>query len=109
MPRVTCRSWTAEQIELLCALVDRGVSPARASVVLKRPRLAVQTKAREVGRPFTDSRQIRANRLAREASERKAIDHAALKPSGLHLFAASSRDNLQPENRTISTTMTDET
>jgi len=37
------------QITLLCALVDRGVSPARASVVLKRPRLAVQNKAIELG------------------------------------------------------------
>jgi hypothetical protein len=67
MPRVTCRSWTAEQIELLCALVDRGVSPVRTSVVLKRPRLAVQNKARELGRPFAGSRQMRAIRLTRES------------------------------------------
>jgi hypothetical protein len=68
MPRITCRSWTAEQIKLLCALVDRGVSPARASVVLKRPRLAVQNKARELGRPFAG--QTSAGDAADEGSRR---------------------------------------
>jgi hypothetical protein len=80
MPRITCRSWTAEQIKLLCALVDRGVSPARASVVLKRPRLAVQNKARELGRPFADSRQMRALQLTREAQARKAVEQSAQRP-----------------------------
>jgi len=79
MPRITCRSWTAEQIKLLCALVDRGVSPARASVVLKRPRLAVQNKARELGRPFAGARQVRAMRLTKEADARKAIERSAQK------------------------------
>jgi hypothetical protein len=79
MPRVACRSWTAEQ--LLCALVDRRVSPARASVVLKRPRLAVQNKARVLGRPFPGSRQMRAMRLTREAEARKPIDQSAQSPS----------------------------
>jgi hypothetical protein len=74
MPRVTSRSWTVEQITLLWALVDRGVSPARASVVLKRPRLAVQSKAREIGKPFADSRAIRMARLAKEAEERRTIE-----------------------------------
>jgi hypothetical protein len=52
---------------------DRGVSPARASVVLKRPRMAVQHKARELGKPFVDSRQVQAMRLARETQARQAI------------------------------------
>jgi len=73
MPRVTCRSWTVEQITLLRTLVERGVSPARASVVLKRPRLAVQSKARAIGKPFTDSRAVRMARLAKEAEERRTI------------------------------------
>ena len=73
MPRVTSRSWTVDQITLLCTLVERGVSPARASVVLKRPRLAVQSKARAIGKPFADSRTIRMARLAKEAEERRTI------------------------------------
>jgi len=73
MPRVTSRSWTAEQIELLLALLDKGVSPVRASVVLKRPKLAVQNKARQLGRPFADAREVKAARLAREAGALKAI------------------------------------
>jgi hypothetical protein len=90
MPRVTCRRWTAEQIELLCALVERGVSPVRASVVLKRPRLAVQNKARELGRPFAGSRQMRAIRLTREAHARKAIETAETPFSILKTSPASS-------------------
>jgi hypothetical protein len=76
MPRITSRSWTAEQINLLFALVGRGVSPARASVVLKRPRLAVQHKARALGRPFADSRQLGTMRLTKEYQARKAVEQS---------------------------------
>ena len=74
MNRVTCRRWTTEQIELLRALVESGASAARASVVLKRPKLAVQNKARQLGRPFPDVRGVKAARLAREALERESIE-----------------------------------
>src|SRR5262245_47432241 len=78
MSRITSRSWTTEQIECLRTLVDRGISPARASVVLKRPILAVQSKARELGTPFADTRKTRAARLAREAVARRAIEQSTL-------------------------------
>jgi hypothetical protein len=74
MNRVTCRKWTNEQIELLRTLVESGASAARASVVLKRPKLAVQNKARQLGRPFPDVRGVKAARLAREAFERESIE-----------------------------------
>jgi hypothetical protein len=66
MTRVTRQSWTSEQIDLLLSMIDKGASPLRASVVLKRPKLAVQTKARQLGRPFRDVRDVKAERLARE-------------------------------------------
>jgi hypothetical protein len=72
--RVSRRSWTSVQIDLLCDLVQKGVSPARASVVLKRPKLAVQNKARQVGQPFPDVRDVRAARLAREISQLESIE-----------------------------------
>jgi hypothetical protein len=80
MTRITRRSWTPEQIDLLRALIDQGASPARASVALKRPQLAVQNKARQLGKPFPDIRNVRAARLAREAIQREAIErrHEAL-------------------------------
>ena len=83
MNRVTCRKWTTEQIELLRALVESGASAARASVVLKRPKLAVQNKARQLGRPFPDVRNVKAARLAREALERELIEQRrnVLRPS----------------------------
>jgi hypothetical protein len=74
MTRVTRRSWTPEQIELLRALLDKGTSALRASVVLKRPKLAIQNKARQLGKPFPDVRDVKAARLAREAIERNSIE-----------------------------------
>lgn len=74
MNRVTSRKWTTEQIELLRTLVESGASAARASVVLKRPKLAVQNKARQLGQPFPDVRGVKAARLAREAFERESIE-----------------------------------
>ena len=77
MARVSRYPWTAEEIDLLYSLVKSGASPARASVVLKRPMLAVRSKARALGRPLPDSRQVRATRLSREASELKAIEQSS--------------------------------
>jgi hypothetical protein len=72
--RVTSRSWTTEQIALLLSLIDSGVSAVRASVVLKRPKLAVQNKARQLGRPFPDVRVIKTARLAREGIELQSLE-----------------------------------
>jgi hypothetical protein len=74
MTRVTRRSWTQEHIDLLFALIDKGVSPMRASVALRRPKLAVQNKARQLGKPFPDVRDVKAARRAREARELEAIE-----------------------------------
>jgi hypothetical protein len=73
MTRVTRLSWTSHQITQLLSLIEKGVSPARASVVLGRPKLAVQNKARQLGRPFPDAREVKAARLARELGELKEI------------------------------------
>jgi hypothetical protein len=73
MVRVSRRGWTPAQIELLLALVQKGVSPARASVILKRRQVAVQTKARQLGKSFPDIRDVRAAPLARELEEVRAI------------------------------------
>ena len=42
-------------------------------MVLGRPKLAVQNKARQLGRPFPDAREVKAARLARELGELKEI------------------------------------
>jgi hypothetical protein len=73
MTRVTRRSWTSDQVARLLLLIENGASAARASVALKRPKLAVQNKARQLGRPFRDVREVKAARLAREADELQAI------------------------------------
>jgi hypothetical protein len=88
MPRVTSRSWTEDQIKLLVALVESGASASRASVALKRPKLAVQNKARQLGKPFQDVRRAKAARLAREFEPIRprhmpaSLTHQAAKPSG---------------------------
>jgi hypothetical protein len=91
MTRITRRSWTPEQIDLLRALIDQGASPARASVALKRPQLAVQNKARQLGKPFPDIRNVRAARLAREAIQREAIER---RHEGLVNHEALNNDNI---------------
>jgi hypothetical protein len=72
MARVTRQSWTPEQINLLISMIEKDASAARASVVLRRSKIAVQTKARQLGRPFADVREVKAARLAREAGELEA-------------------------------------
>jgi hypothetical protein len=62
VPRLTSRSWTQQQIDLLLGLVEKGISPMRASVVLRRPKLAVQNKARQLGKPFPRVRKAKAAR-----------------------------------------------
>src|SRR4051794_22632956 len=74
MTRVTRQSWTPEQIQLLFSMIDNGVSAVRASVVLKRPKLAVQHKARQLGKSFPDARAVKTARLMKEAAEREALD-----------------------------------
>jgi len=74
MNRFACSKWTTEHIELLRSLVESGASPARASVILRRPKLAVQNKARQLGWPFPDVRNVKATRLAREAAELERLN-----------------------------------
>jgi hypothetical protein len=74
MTRVTSRSWTPDQINLLCSLIEKGASAARASVALRRPKLAIQNKARQLGRPFEDVRSVKAARLEREAAALRTLD-----------------------------------
>jgi hypothetical protein len=79
MVRVTRRTWTPEQIRILLALVGKGVSAVRASIILGRPKQAVQNKARQLGKPFRDVREVKAARLAREGSQVQASDGRAIR------------------------------
>jgi hypothetical protein len=70
MTRITRQTWTDDQVNLLKSLLSKGASPARASVLLKRPMLAVQNKARQLGTPFPDRRIKQPKRepaIARDA------------------------------------------
>ena len=66
-------AWTEDQICILTDLIDRKISLARASVILKRPQISVQKQARKIGKPFRDIREIKAALKASEAAaERRA-------------------------------------
>jgi hypothetical protein len=95
MVRVAGRIWTPEQISTLLALVKKGVSPVRASIILGRPKQAVQNKARQLGKPFRDVREVKAARLAREASQVQAasVEACQLRPG------PSPRRERWPTNR----------
>jgi len=81
MVRITRRSWTPDQIDLLLALVEKGASPARASVVLGRSAIALRNKAWQLGKPFRSLREVKADQLAREARELEAIRENRPSPS----------------------------
>jgi hypothetical protein len=77
MKRLTKQAWTPEQLARLSQLVSDGASAARASVVLKRTIVAVQSKAISLGTPFPPIWKVKAERLAREMSERNRTASAA--------------------------------
>lgn len=52
-------SWTPEEVEKLAKLVDAGASAARAAAALKRNIIAVQAKARSIGKTFQTVREMR--------------------------------------------------
>jgi hypothetical protein len=52
MVRIASRQWTAAQIEHLTELIDAGWTAASAAVMLKRSAIAVQAKARNLGKTF---------------------------------------------------------
>src|SRR3954462_10434607 len=93
MTRVTRLTWTSDQITQLLSLIEKGVSPSRASVVLRRPKLAVQNKARQLGRPFPDVREVKAARLAKEHGELRAIDKRAAHQPNRSTFPAENDDS----------------
>ena len=65
--------WDDAQIENLKGLIARGISLARAAVILKRPQSSVQIQARKLGTPFPGIRATKALLKAKlEEAERKA-------------------------------------
>jgi predicted nucleic acid-binding Zn ribbon protein len=70
---VTSRSWTSAQIDELRELVNSGASPARAASRLNRTTTSVKIKAKILGFPFTDSRVLKRERRAKEASARQVL------------------------------------
>jgi hypothetical protein len=67
MQHPTRLSWTPEQIARLEAMIDAGATAFRAAAAMKRTIISVQTKARQLGKPFPHVRAIRRARLAKEA------------------------------------------
>jgi hypothetical protein len=52
-------SWTPEEVEKLARLIASGASAARAAAALGRKIMAVQVKARSIGKPFQTVREMR--------------------------------------------------
>ena len=51
-PKSITRAWSHEELQKLVQAVDAGLTPFRAGVKLKRSAIAVQCKARDIGKPF---------------------------------------------------------
>ena len=74
---VTNRSWTPEDLDTLKKYVADGSSPARVAVHLRRSITSVQSQARLGGFPFPHSRDVKRDRLAKEASARRELGLSA--------------------------------
>jgi hypothetical protein len=70
------RPWDEGQIAVLKNLIERKVSLARASVILKRPQASVQTQARRLGAPFPG---VRARKTALKESIAAAEARAGIR------------------------------
>jgi hypothetical protein len=75
--QITNRSWTPEDLDTLKKHVADGSSPARVAVNLKRSITSVQSKARLEGFPFPHSRDVKRDRLAKEAAARSELGLSA--------------------------------
>ena len=53
------QAWTDDQIAILKNLIERKISLARASVILKRPQASVKNQARKLGVPFPGIREAK--------------------------------------------------
>jgi len=57
--RLITKTWTPEDIARLISLADSGATVLRAAAALGRPATAVQSKARELGKPLVGVRKSR--------------------------------------------------
>lgn len=64
MKHITNRTWCDADLLSLKEMVARDVSAARASVALRRPIVAIKSKAKLLGCPFPDDRALRRRRRA---------------------------------------------
>ena len=54
--------WSNEDLERLRAMALSGASPQRTCAVLNRPLRAVKSRAKKLGVPFPDERELKAER-----------------------------------------------
>ena len=67
------KPWTDDDLKRLKAIAAAGGTPLRAAAALKRNLASCQSKARELGTPFTPIRTIRRNFKERcAAAERQS-------------------------------------
>jgi hypothetical protein len=65
------RPWTEEETTLLQRLAASGASAARASVALKRNKVNLMAKARELGTPFMTMRERKKKQARAEEQQRQ--------------------------------------
>lgn len=62
--------WTPEDVARLEALLDAGASAVRAAAAMNRTIISVQTKARQIGRPFPHKRAVKRATLVKGMAAR---------------------------------------
>jgi hypothetical protein len=67
--RLLSRPWTEQDTALLKKLHASGASALRASIALKRNKLQLMARARQLGIPFMSLRERRKRQTERERTE----------------------------------------
>jgi hypothetical protein len=73
MRRLLARPWTEEDTAFLQRLIASGASAARASVAMKRNKVNLMVKARELGMPFMSLREQRKMQARVEERQKPGV------------------------------------
>jgi len=55
-------TWTDEEQKTLIAMIQAGVSARRIAVRMKRPLHSIKVRAKDLGKPFPDERDLKRER-----------------------------------------------
>jgi hypothetical protein len=56
-------AWTEDDLKKLIAMIEAGVSARRIAVRMRRPLHSIKVRAKDLGKPFPDERDLKRARM----------------------------------------------